>query len=246
MSNGITTVLITSAHTCTPSCATHLIAPRQLHPCYRPWYLLMPHFPWYGMSITAFVGSDLYLLPWARLQHFWHRECCSPSQEEKVLNLSKSRVFFCCSGLDLWHKVADGIMCVVTLTLEEGCASLDLIYTRRQKKEQQKQLSYQVKTKEKPRWAGPLVLSRKTVETTVFLTHLFFFFATIGITPHLRDKYRIAHSMTPNFSSLIWAIMRLFPSHWSPAQSSWRSPSVVWGDEGRGQLLRELGNSQAT
>lgn len=77
MSNGITTVLITSAHTCTPPCATHLIAPRQLHPCYRPWYL--PHFPWYGMSITAFVGSDLYLLPRAWLQHFWHRECCSPS-----------------------------------------------------------------------------------------------------------------------------------------------------------------------
>lgn len=58
MSNGITTVLITIPHTCTPPCATHLIAPRRVHPCYRPWYLLMPHFPPYGMSIT---GSDLYL-----------------------------------------------------------------------------------------------------------------------------------------------------------------------------------------
>lgn len=76
MSNGITTVLITSSHTCTPPCATHLIAPRQLLPCYRPWYLLMIHFPRYGMSITAFVGSDLYLAFVSGLQHFWHRDYC--------------------------------------------------------------------------------------------------------------------------------------------------------------------------
>lgn len=36
MSNGTTSVLITSPHTCTPPRATHLIAPRRLHPCYRP------------------------------------------------------------------------------------------------------------------------------------------------------------------------------------------------------------------
>lgn len=45
MSNGITTVLITSPHTCTPPCTTHLIAPLHPHSCFRPWYLLMPHFP---------------------------------------------------------------------------------------------------------------------------------------------------------------------------------------------------------
>lgn len=39
------------------------------------------------------------------------------------------------------------------------------------------------------------------------------------------DKYPGALWMTSNFSSLIWAIMRLFPQHWSPVQSSWRSPS---------------------
>lgn len=43
------------------------------------------------------------------------------------------------------------------------------------------------------------------------------------------DKYPQVHWMTPNFSSLIRAIMRLFPRHWSPVQSSWRSPSRLDG-----------------
>lgn len=46
------------------------------------------------------------------------------------------------------------------------------------------------------------------------------------------DKYPGALGMTSNFSSLIWAIMRLFPRHWFPLQSSWRSPSRM--DVGRG------------
>lgn len=46
------------------------------------------------------------------------------------------------------------------------------------------------------------------------------------------DKYPGALWMTSNFSPLIWAIMRLFPQHWSPVQSSWHSPSRR--DVGRG------------
>lgn len=79
-------------------------------------------------------------------------------------------------------------------------------------KEQQQQLRARFKSKEKPWRANPLALSLKTVESTVFITH-FFSFATIGIAAYPSDKYRIAHSMTPNFSSLIRAIMRLFPQH---------------------------------
>lgn len=35
MSNGITTVLITSPHTCAHPCITYLIAPLHPHPCFR-------------------------------------------------------------------------------------------------------------------------------------------------------------------------------------------------------------------
>lgn len=97
---------------------------------------------------------------------------------------NRSWVVLCCLGLDLGHKVVDIIICLVTLTLEEGCTSLYLIYTRRRlsafyqkkKEQQQQQLWYQVKTKEKPQRANPLALLLKTVETTVFIKLFFCYY----------------------------------------------------------------------